>query len=81
MSFFLFTQNCSVLHLALRQTASLPVKERLLFGGGGTGTRLKLWKYWTALFSLTLHESMSGESGASAVMEKVNKRPKFLKIV
>ena len=78
MSFFLFTQNCSVLHLALRQTASLPVKERLLFGGGGTGTRLKLWKYWAALFSRKLHESISGESAALAVMEEVNERPKFL---
>ena len=81
VSFFLFTQNCSVLHLALRQTASLPVKERLLFGGGGTGTRIKLWKYWAAFFSRTLHESMSGESPALAVMEEVNGRPKFHKII
>ena len=72
MSFFLFVQNCSV------QTASLPVKERILFGCGGTGTRLKLWKYWVALFSRTLHESMSGESAALAVTEEVNERPKFL---
>ena len=63
---------------ALHQTASLPVKERLLFGGVGTGTRLKLWKYWAAIFFRILHESMSGESSTLAVMEEVNERPKFL---
>ena len=72
MSFFLFVQNCSV------QTVSLPVKERILFGCGGTGTRSKVWKYWAALFSRTLHESMSGESAALTGTEEVNERPKFL---
>ena len=44
----------------------------------GHWERLKLWKYWAALFSRILHESISGETSALTAMEEVNERPKFL---